>query len=128
MSDEERQTHAELIEEIISKQLKPFIVLASVLITIFGLIAVPIASQVLLITKDQAQFDVRLSEKADKVELKKYLPTQDAIDINRVRDAYYRDIFVLNPNSTTDSTNYNIVLKTLFGANARSSSQENTIN
>lgn len=128
MSEEERQTHAELIEEIISKQLKPFIVLASVLITIFGLIAVPIASQVLLITKDQAQFDVRLSEKADKVELKKYLPTQDAIDINRVRDAYYRDIFVLNPNSTTDSTNYNLVLKTLFGANARSSSQENTIN
>jgi len=128
MSEEERQTYAELIEEIISKQLKPFIILASVLITIFGLIAVPIASQVLLITKDQAQFDVRLSEKADKTELKKYLPTQDAIDINRVRDAYYRDIFVLNPNSTTDSTNYNLVLKTLFGANARSSSQENKIN
>lgn len=128
MSEEERQTHAELIEEIISKQLKPFIVLASILITIFGVIAVPIASQVLLITKDQAQFDVRLSEKADKVELKKYLPTQDAIDINRVRDAYYRELFVLNPTAKVDSTNYNLVLKTLFGANARSSSQENKIN
>lgn len=123
MSDEEK-THAQLIEDIIAKQLKPFIVLASILITIFGIIAVPIASQVLVLTKDQAQFDVKLNEKADKIDLKKYLPTQDAIDINRVRDAYYRDIFVLNPNCKADSANYNLVLRTIFGANSRSGNNQ----
>ena len=120
MSDEEK-THVQLIEEIISKQLKPFIILASILITIFGVIAVPIASQVLILTKDQSQLEIKINEKADKVELKKYLPTKDAIDINRVRDAYYRDIFVLNPNAKQDSSNYNLIIRTLFGANSRGS-------
>lgn len=68
----------------------------------------------------QTKMNEEIANKADKIELKKYLPTSDAISINQVRDAYYRDIFILNPRATADSTNYNLVLKTIFGANSRS--------
>ena len=67
MSDEER-THAQLIEEIIGRKLKPFIVLASVLISIFGIIAVPIAAQVLKLTEDQSNIESKISDKVDSEE------------------------------------------------------------
>jgi Na+-translocating ferredoxin:NAD+ oxidoreductase RnfG subunit len=67
MSDEEK-THAQLIEDIIAKQLKPFIVLASVLITIFAAIAVPIAGQVLTLTKEQSEIETKVSQKVDSDE------------------------------------------------------------
>ena len=67
MSDEEK-THAKLIEEIIAKQLKPFIILASILITIFGAIAVPIAGQVLSLTKEQSDIETKVNQKVDSDE------------------------------------------------------------
>jgi hypothetical protein len=65
-------------------------------------------------------------KKADKTELElvdkkfeKYMTLQAAKDIHSVRDAYYRDIFLTNPNATIDSTNYNWIIKTLFGGVTR---------
>jgi len=74
MSEEEK-THYELMEEIIGRKLKPFIILASVLIGIFGVIAVPIAAQVLKLTEDCENIKSSIEKKVDSDEAyKNFLP------------------------------------------------------
>ena len=67
MSDAE-MTHAQLIEEIISRKLKPFYWLVSIAITLFGIVSVPIAAQVISITQNQGVIEVKVNQKIDSDE------------------------------------------------------------
>jgi len=68
MSNEE-QTHAQLIEEIISRKLKPFYWLVSIAITLFGIVSVPIAAQVITLTQNQGVIEVKVNQKVDSDEV-----------------------------------------------------------
>lgn len=67
MSDEEK-THAQLIEDILSRKLKPFYILVTIVVGLFGIIAVPIASQVINLTQQQGEMELKISEKVSSDE------------------------------------------------------------
>jgi len=47
-----------------------------------------------------------IQNKAEKIELLKYLTIQNAREINDIREAYYKKLFIQNKNNPIDSTNY----------------------
>jgi hypothetical protein len=62
MSEEEK-THVQLIEDILSRKLRPFYILVTIVVGLFGIIAVPIASQVIALTQQQGTIELKISEK-----------------------------------------------------------------
>jgi len=50
------------------------------------------------------------SDKADKTELPKYLSIRSAKELNDIREAYYKQLFMLNKEIQIDSTNYNWII------------------
>jgi glycerol-3-phosphate cytidylyltransferase-like family protein len=54
-----------------------------------------------------------------KADIDKVLTKKEAQAIHEIRDAYYKDIFVHNPDHKIDSTNYNYLIKSIFGGTLR---------
>jgi hypothetical protein len=98
MSEEEK-THAQLIEDIISRKLKPFFILISIVVAIFGVIAIPIAEQVICLTKDQGVIVGKINEKVDSEELYKNFVTKGSYHIMQ-KDEHIADLDAIrNPNN-----------------------------
>jgi hypothetical protein len=57
--------------------------------------------------------------KSMKADIDKVLTKKEAQAIHEIRDAYYKDIFVHNPDHKIDSTNYNYLIKSIFGGTLR---------
>jgi hypothetical protein len=90
MSEEEK-THAQLIEDIIGRKLKPFMILISIVVAIFGIIAVPIAAQVISLTKDQGIFEGKMIEKINSDEVYRNFVTKGAYHIMQ-KDEHIADL------------------------------------
>ena len=61
----------------------------------------------------------KVYDKADKDEV---LTINEAKALHEIRDAYYKSIFVYNPQAKVDSTNYNFLIKSIFGGTLRGES------
>jgi gas vesicle protein len=62
----------------------------------------------------------QIAGKADKEELKQYVTASTLVDILSVREGYFRSIFLLDPKSNVDSTQFHWIVNTLLDRGSRS--------
>ena len=66
-----------------------------------------------------AGFGVLWGKVYNKAERSEVLTLKEAKALHDIRDAYYKGIFVLRPDAKIDSTNYNYLIKSIFGGTLR---------
>ena len=95
----------------------------SIIMSIFGV-------ALLYMFSTQSSYTSSLEKKAEKTDFEKCLTIKAAREVNDIRDAYYRQLFVVTPKDkqTVDSTNYYWIIKHYLGESVRGAKEIKNLN
>ena len=98
MPEEEKINLAELVETAVGKKLKPFIILGSVIVGLFGLVAAPMTSQIIALNKENNELKSKVDNMFTADQTREYFLTKAQFNFLQKEDQRFTTEAIINPN------------------------------